>query len=1038
MKKFLTLILSLLCVIACAIGLSACFDADTADSGDNGGNTQQGGNTQKPDDEKGDEPSKPDDGKGDGPSKPDDGKGDEPSKPDDGKDKHEHSLTAVAAKAATHTENGNIAYYVCNDCGSWFSDEAGKNEIWDKSSVVIAKGHTYEDGVCTECGAYLPTEGLQYSLWGEVYRVTGIGTAVDTDIRIADEYNERPVTAIERNAFKDCTNLTGVTIPDTITDIGYMAFGNCTGLKNVSLGNGVTVIGMDAFYNCSSLTEITIPASVTIVGTAAFVKCDSLTSIKVAEGNTNYIGINNSVIERESKTLVVGSKDGIIPDDGSVTAIGDSAFMYYESLTSVTIPETVTTIGKDAFYGCLRMSSVTLPDSLTLIDEQAFRNTGLISMTIPAGYVSGYVCAENEYLKEVTFGNGVRTIGTFAFAGCTALESLEFSDNVGSIYQYAFWNCTGLKSISMGSGISSIGESAFGGCTGLEELYIKDIANWCEISFYSLHSNPISYAKTIYIDGERATSITIPSQVEDIGTYVFAGYESLTEVTIEDGVEYIRAGAFEGCINLEKINIPASVKSLVYDAFEGCDKLITSEDGVKYVDSWVIGCDSSLTQAIIKEGTTGITTNAFKDCTELKSVTIPDSIIYILVSAFQGCNNIESATLPSNALHGILIGDLKTVVITGGSSVPSGAFNGCTKLTSATVNTYQIESGAFYGCTNLSQLILRENLQYIGPSAFANCVSLKSLIMPAGLNLVDETAFYGCDYIESATVTAEAATSLPSAKIRSLVVISDSEVIIKENAFYNFGCLESVVISENVAGIGDYAFSKCSNLSSVTLAPSVYSIGMYAFAFCDGLKSITIPDTVRLIGEEIFFECHNLESVTAPSNIFLRGITSLKTVVLTSGEEIRDYAFAGCSLLTSITIPDSVTHVGEEAFYMCQNLVSVTCNSEIIRQITMYATNIKSVVITGGYRIVSNAFNSCTGLESVVLSDSITTIEEFAFYGCTGLKSIYISSNVTSMGYGVFYYCDNLTIYCEAESKPMGWNNSWSGECTVVWGYKGN
>ena len=389
-----------------------------------------------------------------------------------------HDMQPVEAKEPTCTEIGWDTYQKCTRC-----DE--KQNYTEREAL----GHDFQDDFCTRCQKQEPR--LSYALTpdAESYMVVGRGTCKDTDIVIPSVYNGKPVTEIAEEAFKGKTDITSVKIPDSIVTIGVNAFSECFRLENVlfgdnsqltSIGAGafsgaidrcsalteitipssVIVIGERAFMNREGLTKITIPAGVTSIGEYAFMGCIGLEKIEVEKGNTFYEGKQNCLIEISTKTLILGCKMSKIPDDGSVTSIGNYAFYGCKSLMEIKIPAGVISIGYAAFAGCSSFTEITIPAGVTSIGEYAFES-----------------CSS---LTEITIPASVNSIGRRAFQRCSRLQSVIFESDssLNSIGDSAFYGCISLTKITIPAGVTSIGAEAFEGCSSLQSVTFLDPNGW--------------------------------------------------------------------------------------------------------------------------------------------------------------------------------------------------------------------------------------------------------------------------------------------------------------------------------------------------------------------------------------------------------------------------------------------------------------------------------------------------------------------------------------------------------------------------------
>jgi len=388
-----------------------------------------------------------------------------------------------------------------------------------------------------------------------------------------------------------CISLTNVAIPNSVTSIGENAFWNCWSLASVTIGNRVASIGGEAFWNCFSLASVTIPSSVTIIGDNAFCACTNLTSVTILSATNGP----------------------------ALTSIGQGAFCWCSSLASVTIGNSVTNIGVYAFWNCCSLATVTIGNRLASIGDGAFDQCfGLPNITIP---------------------NSVTSIGGAAFSGCTNLTSVTIGNSVTNIGIEAFLACESLTSVAIPNSVTSIGLLAFAGCSSLTAITVATRNSvYSDVDGVLFNQNQTTLVE--YPEGIAGT-YTIPNRVTNIGEAAFAGCTNLTAITVDALNSFYTS--------VDGILFDKNLATLIQYPARNAATFYTIPNSVTSIGDYAFDSCSSLTNVTIGNSVTNIGAYAFNNCTSLKGAYFQGNAPSVGGGVFYGDNNATAYYLPGTA-----------------------------------------------------------------------------------------------------------------------------------------------------------------------------------------------------------------------------------------------------------------------------------------------------------------------------------------------------------------------------------------------------
>lgn len=723
------------------------------------------------------------------------------------------------------------------------------------------------------------------------------------------------IESIEYYAFSDCPNITTViynakdystNIFNNNTSIKTVRFGNevtripsafrgCTALTSVYIPNSVNMIDDYAFAGCTELTNIAIPNSVETIDWSAFSGCTALKAIEISKDNPAYSSIDGVLFNKDATKLIIYPAGKI-----------DSSY---------SIPEGITEIYATAFSDCINLSVITIPSTYVRNDYFAlapFFNSynDLISLeriivsdnnptyTSIDGVLFDKKCTKLLLYPQAKtdtayiIPNGITSIGQSAFAGSTALSSVTIPDSVESI-EYASFSDSGIEEISIPKNIKRMGASIFRGCNKLKKATISE----------GIKAIP----NETFTDCKNLKEINFPNSIEEIDSYsvyntqwydnqpdgvIYVGKVALcykgempenTSIKIKEGTELLAASAF--CYyhivaneyenkykdTLVSVELPSTIKRIDNQAFLDCQ---------------------SLKSITIPNGLTSIGTRAFENCSSLTSIKIPDTIICIQPRAFANCVNLKDIYIPSTLTSiGKYSADSFANIASGASSnndvfkntawynsQPDGivyagkvaiGYKGempeNTKLV-IKEGTVSIAAQAFANLENLISVTIPDSVTEIGTGAFYGCENLSDIFIPDSVTSIGGGVSGGCEFRETEWFKTQPDGVVYAGKVAigykgempqdGKVTIKEGTIAIADFAFVHNGNLVSITIPSSVKKIGQHAFYNCSNLSNVSFSNGLQEIGTFAFGECNSLKEVRLPSTISKFGDAaIGFYC---------------------------------------------------------------------------------------------------------------------------------------------------------------------------------------
>ena len=442
---------------------------------------------------------------------------------------------------------------------------------------------------------------------------------------------------------------------------------------------------------------------------------------------------------------------------------------------------------------------------------------------------------------------------------------------------------------------------------------------------------------------EQVIYVIVESGAENISEKAFYGFSKLDTVELPETVELIDEYAFCGCSSLMEVELPDGLVSLGAYAFGHCHSLasVTVGSQLESVSNCAFRRCYALTDISFPTGLETIGTRAFEDCTSLRSVDLPMTLVNLGDGAFTRCSALEEIYLPDRL-----------------ENMGEECFYFCTSLTDAYVggSIGDLPDSTFYACQALTRLELAEGITAIGQAAFWDCDSLITVNIPGSVKILEKYAFMSCESLEN-------------------IGLNSGLEEIRGEAFRNCSSLQAVYMPHTVTTVSLRAFEACSSLRTVRFSESLEAVGRMSFYECSALESVDLPDSVTTVEEDAFAYCTGIvtvdlgDGVTTLENASFYGCEALERIRFSPVlETIGDGSFWFCGKLTSVDLPDGLTELGAYAFQACEALSEIDLGQslEILGGWSLKGTAVRSVTVPATVTTVGNcAFAECELLDTV-------------------------------------------------------------------------